>query len=354
MHVATRAGRALLAACLAAAVAGCGASSSSGSPSAPTARPPGSPGSLPATSAVTPRSVTGTVRLYTSVQQPTVDAVAAALAAMHPGLSLETFRAPTGEVAARIAAEEREGQIRADVLWLSDPLSVQGYASRDLLRVWQPTGAASLDPAWIAETYWGTRVLNVVMVRGADVSPGPLTWTELADPAYRDAVALPNPAVAGSAFGALGYFALSPDYGMDFYRSLKANGAVTVNAPDEVTAGVAEGRFKAGMTLDFSVRQAVDKGSPVALAWPDDGSIAMFGPIAVVASTADATAAEAFVEFALSEAGQEAIAGTGWEPVRPGVGGPAPEGDQVRPDWEEAYGRQQELLDEYAAIFGGG
>jgi iron(III) transport system substrate-binding protein len=303
--------------------------------------------SAPATAA----PVVGTVRLYTTVQQPTVDAITAALAEVHPGLTLETFRAPTGEVAARIAAEEREGVVRADILWLTDPLSIEGYAARGLLREWVPVGAAALDPAFVAPSYWGTRVLNMVIVRAAGAE-GPTSWKDLLDPGLRDAVAIPDPAFAGSAFGALGYFAQNPAFGLDFYRSLRANGTVQLQAPDEVTTAVAEGRFKAGITLDFSARAAEAKGSPVELVWPEEGSIALFGPVAVVDTTENAETSEAFVEFLLSEAGQAAIGGTGWEPVLPGVGGPEPGGGQLRPDWPAVFGRQQELLAEYATIFG--
>jgi iron(III) transport system substrate-binding protein len=315
-------------------------------PSAPaTATPPRSPSAQP--------EPTGTIRLYTSVTQGTVDAVVAGYNAAHPDVTVEVFRAPTGELAARIATELRDGRILGDVLWLTDPLSIQAYAEQDLLRTWQPTEAAGIDPAYHGETYWGTRFLNMVIVRGSSVEPGPLTWADLAAPAYRDAVAIPDPGFAGSAFGALGYFALSSAEGMDFYESLKANGAVQVKTPDEVTAGVAEGRFKVGMTLDNSARTAVTKGSPVAMVWPTDGAIAMYSPIGVVDATENATAAESLVEFVLSDPGQAAIAGTGWQPIRASAGGPPAEGPQVYPDWTDAFGRQDELLAGYRAIFGG-
>jgi iron(III) transport system substrate-binding protein len=295
----------------------------------------------------------GTLRLYTSVTQATVDAVVAGYSGAHPGVEVEVFRAPTGELSARIAAELRDGRILADVLWLTDPLSIQAYAAQDLLRAWEPVEAAGIDAAYRGETYWGTRFLNMVMVRGADVDAGPRSWSDLADPAFKDAVAIPDPGFAGSAFGALGYFALSTDAGLDFYASLKANGAVQLKTPDEVTAGVAEGRFKLGMTLDNSARTAVAKGSPVALAWPTDGAIAMYSPIGLVDATENAGAGESFVEFVLSEPGQEAIAGTGWQPIRASAGGPPAEGPQVYPDWDGAFGHQEELLDGYREIFGG-
>lgn len=328
-----------------------GSSAPSPSPAAATDAAPPLP-ALSATTAPTP-APSGTIRLYTSVTQGTVDAVITGFAIANPGVTVEVFRAPTGELAGRIAAELRDGRILGDVLWLTDPLSIQAYAEQDLLRAWEPSQAAGIDAAYRGETYWGTRFLNMVMVRGTDVTPGPSSWSDLTDPAYKDAVAIPDPGFAGSAFGALGYFALSPSAGLDFYASLKANGAVQVKTPDEVTAGVAEGRFKIGMTLDYSARAAVKKGSPVALVWPTDGAIAMYSPIGVVDATENSPAAESFVEFVLSEPGQEAIAGTGWQPIRPGAGGPAAEGTQVYPDWAVAFGRQEELLAAYRAIFGG-
>jgi iron(III) transport system substrate-binding protein len=331
-----------------------GSGTTGSSPSKTAVAPSVQPSSPTVTPAATPiPAPSGTIRLYTSVTQATVDAVVAGYSDAQPDVTVEVFRAPTGELAARIAAELRDGRILGDVLWLTDPLSVQAYAAQDLLRTWEPTEASGIDPAYRGEGYWGTRFLNMVIVRGGDVAAGPMSWSDLADPAYRDAVAIPDPGFAGSAFGALGYFALSSSTGLDFYASLKANGTVQVRTPDEVTAGVAEGRFKVGMTLDNSARTAVTKGSPVAMVWPTDGAIAMYSPIGVVDGTANAPAAESLVEYVLSEPGQVAIAGTGWQPIRPAAGGPSPEGLQVYPDWQGAFGRQEELLDNYRAIFGG-
>ena len=332
-------------------VSACAVAGAVPSPSSSRSPSPSSAGASPSVAASPEPG--GTIRLYTSVTQATVDAVLAGYAEAHLGVTVEVFRAPTGELAARIAAELRDGRILGDVLWLTDPLSIQAYEAQDLLRTWEPAEAAGIAPAYRGETYWGTRFLNMVIVRGSDVAPGPLTWDDLADPAFRDAVAIPDPGFAGSAFGALGYFALSSTAGLDFYAALKANGAVQVKTPDEVTAGVAEGRFKIGMTLDNSARTAATKGSPVALEWPADGAIAMYSPIGVVDATANAPAAQSFVEFVLSDPGQVAIAGTGWQPIRASAGGPPAEGPQVYPDWAGAFGRQAELLDGYRAIFGG-
>jgi len=327
---------------------GAAATASGGSWGSASSGATGSPPSGPSAGA------TGTIILYTSIQQPVVDAVLAAFKSANPGVTVEVFRAPTGELAARIAAEQRSGAIKGDVLWLTDPLSIQGYASQKVLKTWTPAGAADLPAADKNATFWGTRIVNMVIVKGKVVTPGPATWKDLTDPVYRDAVAMPDPGFAGSAFGALGYFALSPEYGIDFYKSLKANGAVQLKAPDDVTTAVAEGSKKAGITLDSSVSAAVKKGSPVELVWPSTGAVAIYSPIAVFDATANAPAAEAFVEYLLSPAGQSTLGKAGQEPVRTGSGGPAPTGAQVEPDWTTIFGRQQDLLKQYRDLFSGG
>jgi len=293
----------------------------------------------------------GTLRIYTSVTQGTVDAVVDGFRAGNPDVEVEVFRAPTGELAARTAAEQREGGISADVLWMTDPLSVQQYDADGLLLAWQPAGVDAVPEDFRSDTFWGTRVLSMVVVHGTDV-PAPDSWADLAGPAYAGGVAVPDPGFAGSALGALGFFALDADYGFDFYEALVANGAVQVPSPGEVVSGVAEGRFLAGMTLEFSARGAIDKGSPIVMTRPSPGAVGIYSPIAVVAGSDGEALARDFVEYVLSVEAQQAIAATGWRPVRDDVEWDR-SGGIVFPDWPEVFDRRAELLDAYYVVFGG-
>ncbi|MCV0403705.1 MAG: extracellular solute-binding protein [Chloroflexi bacterium] len=294
----------------------------------------------------------GTVSLYTSTTQGTVDAIIAAFTERYPDVEVELFRAPTGEINARLATERREGTIRGDVLWLSDPLSIQQYDADGLLRDWTPAEVDAVPDQYRSDRFWGTRLLNVVMIHGSDVDPAPTAWSDLADPAFRDSVAIIDPGFAGSAFGSLGYFATSDEFGMQFYTDLAANGATQLSAPDEVVTGVAEDRFKVGITLETPAQAAVDNGSPIEIVWPEPGAIAIYSPIGVFSDTDNPEAAEALVDFILSEEGQTIIGETGFQPIREGVDGPPVNGDQVAPDWTTIFNRQDELLEAYRAIFG--
>jgi len=297
-------------------------------------------------------SPSGAITLYTSVTQATVDAVVDGFTATHPGTTVEVFRAPTAEVAARIATDLASGGLRADVLWLTDPLSIAAYADQGLLQRWSPPSADAIDAAYRTDTFFGTRLLNMVLVKGAAVAPGPADWKDLLAAEYRGKVAIPDPGFAGSAFAALGFFSQADGYGTAFYQSLRDSGATQVKAPDDVTTGVAEGQYAVGMTLDNSARTAIRKGSPITLVWPASGAIAIYSPIGAVATSANLDVADAFIDWTISPAGQALIAGTGWQPVV-GPGGPEIGGRQVSPDWAAAFGRQKELLAAYRAIFGG-
>jgi len=296
-------------------------------------------------------AVEGEVTLYTSVTQDTVDAVLAALEEQHPDLAVELLRAPTGELDARIATETRTGGIAADVLWMTDPLSMQRYDADGLLAPLEGDVFDVVPPEYRSDSFVGTRLLNLIIVVGSDVDPMPESWADLADSAFADAVVLPDPGFAGSAFAALGFFATDEEFGLEFYEQLKANGAIQVASPVDVLNDVAEGRKAAGITLDKIVRSNAEKGSPIELLWPEPGAIALYSPAAAVASSDDLAAAEAFVEFLVSPEAQAAIASTGWQPVRPDVEWPH-SGPVVTPDWAELFGEQEDLLEGYRAIFG--
>jgi iron(III) transport system substrate-binding protein len=319
----------------AAAVSACGSAPGAGSPAA---------------------SARQDITLYTSVTQNTVTAIVTGFARADPGVKVSVFRATTGQLNARIAADQHSGGLRADVIWGTDPLSMESYAQENLFRPWPLPGLAGVPAADKTAYFWGTRELYLVIVARRGLTPMPRSWQALASSAYHGQVALPDPAAAGSAFAALGYFGTAPGFGMSFYRALKANGAVQVATVPEVVTDVAEGRYQLGITLDSEVRSAIAAGSPVVMDWPADGAISLYSPIAetVAATGAANTAARAFLRYVLSRQGQTAIGQTGWQPVLPGIAGPPrPAGaTEVHPGWPALFGRQQQILQQYQAIFG--
>jgi iron(III) transport system substrate-binding protein len=291
---------------------------------------------------------TRSLSLYTTVTQDTVDAVVSLFEQANPGVMVKVFRAPTGELTARIAGEQRSGGLQADVLWLTDPLSMQQYDAEGILLRWNPDNARYVSGDYQGDSFVGTRILNLVMVGRPGNSLS--NWEDLLE--VSGGIALPDPGFAGSAFAALAYFAQAEAYGFDFYRRLKQAGAVQVQAPGDVVNGVAEGQYGAGITLSRTAAAAISDGSPLEVVWPSSGAIAIYSPMAVVSDTDSVALAKELVDFTLSLDAQRAIAGTGWQPVRSDVKWDS-QGASVTFDWASAFDHQQELLDQYRSIFGG-
>lgn len=286
--------------------------------------------------------------LYTSVTQDTVDSVVSLFEDANPGATVNVFRAPTGELTARIAGEQRSGGLQADVLWLTDPLSIQQYDADGILLRWTPDNSRYVSSDYRTDSFVGTRILNLVMVSRPDVSLS--DWHDLLD--VSGGIALPDPGFAGSAFAALAYFTQTEGYGFDFYRQLEKVGAVQVQAPGDVVNGVAEGQYAAGITVSRTASAAISDGSPLSMVWPAGGAIAIYSPIAVISDSDSADLAKDFVDYTLGLDAQRAIASTGWEPVRSDVEWDN-KGASVTFDWASAFDHQQELLDQYRSIFGG-
>jgi iron(III) transport system substrate-binding protein len=294
-----------------------------------------------------PRALT----LYTCLSDESIQPLIAAFEDGDPGGRVELFRAPTGELNARVAADVRSGGLQADVFWGCDPLTVQALVDQDLVGGWTPEEAEAIPEDYRTDDYVGAHLLYMVAVHRTDV-PALERWSDLAD---YTAVAVPDPSVAASALGALGWFAEDPDHGVAFYASLRDDGAVQVGTPDDVTTGVAQGIYDAGMTTANSAYAARDAGSPVDVVWPEPGAVAIHGPVALATGSADSEVAKDFISFAVSEEGQRVLGGSGAYPTRPGVAGPTiPDGaPTVSPDWAAIASNRDAILGEYQQVFGG-
>ncbi len=298
------------------------------------------------------KSKSSTITLYTCVSDTTIGPVIKTFEADHPGTAVKLYRAPTGELNARIAGDVRSGGLRADVVWACDPLTMMGYVGQGLVGGWTPK--SPIPDEFRTDDYVGLAVLYMVAVTGKGVTP-PASWADLTGPGYDKGVAVPDPTVAASALGALGYFSGAPDYGMDFYAKLKKNGATQVSTPDDVVNAVAEGSQSAGITIANSAYAAKKNGSPIEVTWPTPGAIAVYGPIALAKKTKNAAAAKQFISYVASSAGQTQMAQLGSYPTLEGVPGPTKPADAavVSPEWSGLATRKDALLAQYQKLFGG-
>lgn len=140
-----------------------------------------------------------TLTVYTSEPEEKVDEINAAFMEAHPDITVEVYRAGTGDLNARIASEKESGDIEADILWAADSPTFEGYAAEGDLAELENVDTEGIMEEVVDEEgfYVGTRIIPTVIAYNTDViseDEAPKSWQDLLDPKYKDQLVMPDPA----------------------------------------------------------------------------------------------------------------------------------------------------------------
>ena len=275
--------------------------------------------------------------LYTSVPLELATKFADEFMRVNRDIKVEVFRAGSTDVVNKIWAESEAGGVKADVVWLADAASYYSFKEKGLLYPYKSPEAAKI-PADIKDPdgyFTAARVINMVIgVNTTLVKPGsaPRTWDQLF--AMGPKAAMANPLYSGSNFMVTAAF-VKKYGGWDWLEQARKNGVQVLRGNSDVSRGLGAGEFAACMVLDYMVYELKKAGAPVDIVWPEDGTVSIPSPVAIMSGTKNLAAAKAFIDFALSKAGQEFMVRDGVMPVRPDVspppGMPAPDQIKIMP-----------------------
>ncbi|WP_222438359.1 ABC transporter substrate-binding protein [Rhodococcus sp. BP22] len=281
--------------------------------------------SEPAAPETTAETGSGTLTVYTSEPQAKIDALNAEFMAVNPGIDVQVFRAGTGDLNARIAAELETGTIGADVLLAADAPTFERYKDENLLLQYTPAGVDKLNQDVVdPEGYYvGTRIIpTVIAYNTAAVTDPPTSWKDLADAKYKGQITLPNPEVSGAAAFNTAVWLSEEALGEPWLEALAANEPVVAESNGPVGQSVAAGTRPVGIVVDYLVRELAAKGSPIALEYPTDGVPYISQPAGIFKDSANPEAAKKYVDFLVGKRGQEIAVDQQYLPVRDDVGTP--------------------------------
>ncbi|QAY67545.1 ABC transporter substrate-binding protein [Paenibacillus protaetiae] len=300
---------------------GCGAQNNGGNNTADKATD-----SSNAVQAADNKAVSGKLDFYTSEPEEDATKLIAAFNKKFPNVKVETFRSGTEEVVAKIEAEKQAGAVQADVLLAADSITFEGLKKEDMLLSYKSPEASTIpddlkDPDG---TYTGTKVMATVLAINTDqVKTAPDSWNVLKDEASKNSAIMPSPLYSGAAAYNIGVFSRTDGFGWDYLKGLKDNGMSVIKGNGAVIQAVASGEKNYGMVVDYLVAREKANGSHIDLVYPKEGVPIITEPIGIMKDTDNAAAAQAFVDFVLSEDGQKTAAEIGYTPIREGVTPPA-------------------------------
>ena len=270
-------------------------------------------------------SFADTLTVYTS--QPNADAqrTVDAFMAANPGTDVEWVRDGTTKLMARLRAEIEAGSPQPDVLLIADTVTLEGMAQEGLLTAYQSPEAAAFDPAlYSADGYYhSTKLITTGIVYNTGVEIAPASWADLKDTALKGQIAMPSPLYSGAALIHLATLTGDKDLGWDYYSQLASNDARAKGGNGGTFKAVAAGEKPYGMVVDFLAIRNKAQGSPVEFVFPEEGVSYVTEPVAILSTAKNLEAAQSFVDFVLSQQGQDLVLEMGYIPARNGMGVPA-------------------------------
>ena len=269
-------------------------------------------------------------------------------------------------LANRLLAEK--GRPQADVFWSNEPVRTLVLKSRDVLAPYKSPSADGIPGALIdPDGYWTgfSARMRVIAYNTRLVKPeeAPRSVFDLADPKWREQVAIADPRFGSTSFHVAALYALAGDDKMDdFFRRLKANGVRVVDGNSVVRDLVAKGDVKVGLTDTDDVNVALEDGQPIAMVLPDQeglGVPVMPNMVSLIANAPHPDEARRLIDYLLSPDVERQLAQSEAVqiPLHAGVPGPknVPAIDTFKPmtlDYAKAAARVEDVTNRLAKILG--
>ncbi len=275
--------------------------------------------------------LSGTMTLYTSDPDSIINQVINDFNEVHPEIKVNIFRSGGTEVVSKLQAEAQAGQIQADAIMVADGAYIQEMIENDALLSYRPENADKVPDIY----HYGddqaheVRLTFVVIAYNTlQVQTPPQGYANLLDPQYRGRIASTNPLFNGTAFSQMGTFVSKDEFGWDFFENLEANDVKFEQGNTGLAAKVANGDYALASTVDIVVRSLIREGSPIRYVWPQEGTLQIQTPFAILKDSPNVELAKTLLDYLYSDRAQNLYLDLGFV---------SPREDLPKPD-DEALG----------------
>jgi len=253
------------------------------------------------------KELSGKVTVYMPSPSGLADKLAAGFTAA-TGVEVEQFQGTTGEILARLEAEEANPV--ADVVILaswSDGLSMKQDGK---IMSYTPANADKVVDGWIDEdsTLFGYSASAVGVIYNTSVIPElSADWPELGDAQYKDQLAIPAPEKSGACKDFVaGYVNAN---GWEDFQAMADNGMTVPGANKAALEAVTTGEvgiLVAG--VDYNAYSSINKGEPLNIYYPAGGTVVNPRPAMILNTAPNADNAKAFIDYLFSDEAQQLVA----------------------------------------------
>ena len=234
------------------------------------------------------------------------------------GITTKLVDDSTGNLLAKISAE---GNVNPqwDVVWFDGNVTMKSLDDQNALLKWSSPSASNLttlgqqyvasdnsyDPTGL--TTVGAIAYNTKHIPTAGL---PKDWSDLLKPAYKNLVAMNDPALSGPTYpllAGLGQILGGENQGKQYFSQLKANGLQIFQTNNPTLNSVETGAREFAIVQDSAIYSAIKAGQPINILYPASGVVGLPSVIGIAAQARHQACAKQFVNWVLSPAGQSVM-----------------------------------------------
>ena len=290
--------------------------------------------------------------VYTAVEPNLLHRYKEAFQKQYPDIQLHFVRDSASPIIARILAEKEHPQ--ADVVLAVSVIALEKLSAQNLLQK-IPSAQDQLAPVWKAPksdwypvNAWGAAiVVNTDLLKKYNL-PIPQSWRDLANPIYKNHIAMPHPISSSTGYMILlGWINLYKNDVWTFMKDIHPNiltytfsgsRPISMVAQGEIAIGISSAAFANPFMKDYIPMQIIEPKE--GLAWDAEGC-------AVLASSPKKELTQKFIEFCKSPAVAEIA--RDFSGISPVAGYSSPAGEKTKAlflpiNFSEASAQKSEIL----------
>ena len=265
----------------------------------------------------------GTVTWWTGhYTQDAAEKVRDAFKAKYPGIDVQLLR-QTGQVLfQRLTQDLKSGVHQLDVFASTDEAHMPILKKQNALAAFVPADIGKLpgqfqhlDPD---DAYQLGDIALMCINYNPKKVPAPKRWTDLLDPKYKDQLAVGHPGFSG--YVGNWVIAMNDKYGWDaYFKKFAANNPKIGRSVFDATTDIVTGERNLGPGADSLALDKRSQGSSVAIAFPEDDTVLVTAPVAVMREAPHPNAARLLMNFYYSREYSQTMAKTFNLPLRSDV-----------------------------------
>ncbi len=254
----------------------------------------------------------GKLAYYTAMDLPIAEKFAKAFEAKYQGIAVRVERSGAERVFQRIAQEQGSNINAVDVVNTADGAHIivwkrngwlQPYVPEDVAQYFpeqyrDPDGVSALTRVWLSSLGYNT---NLVKAEDA-----PKSFADLLDPKWMGKMVKAHPGYSGTIMTAT--FQIARDLGWEYLEKLSRQRVMQVQSSTDPPKKLALGeRAVMADGNDYNLILLKERGDPVEVVYPTEGTPFVSGPTAIFKSAPNPNAARLFQSFLHSREGQQLL-----------------------------------------------